>query len=91
MHLHRLGASQAREGVFLGDGADWIWMRVPWVLEKVGLSAPLWQCAVDFYHVMQHVSAALEAVLAKDPATKQRQRGRLKKMLKRGEIEEVLG
>jgi len=91
MHLHRLGASQAREGVFLGDGADWIWMRVPWVLEKVGLSAPLWQCAVDFYHVMQHVSAALEAVFAKDPATKQRQRGRLKKMLKRGEIEEVLG
>lgn len=90
MHLHRLGASQAREGVFLGDGADWIWARVPWVMEKVGLGAPLWQCTVDFYHVMEHVSAALEAVFGKDSATKQRQRGRLKKMLKRGEIEEVL-
>ena len=90
MHLHRLGASQAREGVFLGDGAEWIWARVPWVMEKVGLGAPLWQCVVDFYHVMEHVSAALEAVFGQDPATKQRQRGRLKKMLKRGEVAGVL-
>lgn len=90
MHLHRLGASQAREGVFLGDGADWIWMRVPWVMEKVGLSAPLWQCTVDFFHVMEHVSAALEAVFGKDPMVKQRQRGRLKKMFKRGEVEGVI-
>jgi len=90
MHLHRLGASQASEGVFLGDGAEWIWARVPWVMEKVGLNGPLWQCAVDFYHVMEHVSAALEAVFGNDPATKQRQRGRIRKMLKRGEVEEVL-
>jgi hypothetical protein len=90
MHLHRLGASQAREGVILGDGADWIWARAPWVMEKAGLSALLWQCVVDFYHVMEHVSAALEAVFGKVPAVKQRQRGRLKKMLKRGEIEEVI-
>lgn len=90
MHLHRLGASQAKEGVFLGDGAEWIWTRVPWVMEKVGLREPLWQCAVDFYHVMEHVSAALEAVFGNDPATKQRQRGRLRKMLKRGEVEEVI-
>lgn len=90
MHLHRLGASLAREGVFLGDGADWIWTRVPWVMEKVGLIAPLWQCTVDFYHVMEHVSAALEAVFGQDPTVKQRQRSRLKKILKRGEIEAVI-
>lgn len=90
MHLHRLGASQAREGVFLGDGAEWIWARVPWVMEKVGLNSPLWQCAVDFYHVMEHISAALEAVFGQDPTVKHRQRSRLKKMLKRGEVEEVI-
>ncbi|MFZ4780062.1 MAG: hypothetical protein ACOYM3_32300 [Terrimicrobiaceae bacterium] len=91
MHLHRMGASKAKEGVFLGDGAEWIWARVPWVIEKVGLREALWHCAVDFYHVMEHVSAALETVFANDPATKQRQRGRLKKMLKRGEREKVVG
>lgn len=90
MHLHRLGASEAKEGVFLGDGADWIWARVPWVMEKVGLRMPFWQTAVDFYHVIEHVSAALEAAYGNDSDTKQRQRGRLKKMLKRGEVEEVL-
>ena len=69
----------------IGSGREF-----PRVMEKVGLRAPIWQCVVDFYHVMEHVSAALEAVYCKDPATKQRQRGRLKKMLKRGEVEKVL-
>src|SRR6516165_9176571 len=39
LHLHRLGASEAEVVTFLGDGAPWIWERVPWVVTRVGLRA----------------------------------------------------
>lgn len=90
MHLHRLGAAKAKEGVFLGDGAEWIWLRTPWVMEKAGLEENRWHAVVDFFHVIQHVSEALEKAFPNDTATKNRQRGRLKKMLKRGELDEVI-
>src|SRR4051794_27258207 len=35
-HLHRLGAAQAREVVFVADGAPWIWGRLDWVVAQVG-------------------------------------------------------
>ena len=37
MHLHRLGAATAKVVVFLADGAPWIWDRLDWVTQRVGL------------------------------------------------------
>jgi hypothetical protein len=62
MHLHRLGAAGAEVVVFLADGAPWIWDRLEWVVERVGLAAGQWEWVLDFWHAMQHVSAALALV-----------------------------
>ena len=39
MHLHRLGAATALSVAFLPDGAPWIWDRLPWIEQRVGLKA----------------------------------------------------
>jgi hypothetical protein len=61
-HLHRLGAAQAEVVVFLADGAPWVWERVEWVTQRVGLDAERWEWVLDFWHAAQHVSAALTHV-----------------------------
>lgn len=61
-HLHRLGAAQAEVVVFLADGAPWVWERVEWVTQRVGLDAGRWEWVLDFWHAAQHVSAALAHV-----------------------------
>lgn len=90
MHLHRLGAPQATQGVFLGDGADWIWARIPWVVAKVGLAPSSWKSVVDLCHVMEHVSTGLGEVFGEDSPAKKIQLSRLKNQLKNGKLEECL-
>ena len=36
-HLHRLGATQAQVVAFVADGAPWVWERLEWVAQRVGL------------------------------------------------------
>lgn len=58
-HLHRLGAAEAEEVVFLADGAEWIWDRVPMIARQAGLAN--WLAGVDFCHVMGYVGKAVKA------------------------------
>ena len=45
-HLHRLGAEQARELVFVADGAPWIWARLDWVVaSQVGIRGGWSRCS----------------------------------------------
>jgi hypothetical protein len=59
LHLHRLGAAQAEVVVFLADGAPWIWERLGWVAQRVGLRSEQWQFVLDFWHAAQHIGLAL--------------------------------
>jgi hypothetical protein len=88
MHLHRLGAAQAEEVVFLADGAPWIWERLEWVAQRVGLRRERWQFVLDFWHAAQHVGLALGQVPI---AAKERQRlyRKLRKWLKGGKAWEM--
>jgi hypothetical protein len=61
-HLHRLGAACAEVVVFLADGAPWVWERVEWVTQRVGLGLEQWQWVLDFWHAAGHVSSALAHV-----------------------------
>jgi hypothetical protein len=83
MHLHRLGAADAEAVVFLADGAPWIWERVEWVAQRVGLRRERWQFVLDFWHAAQHVGLALGQVPIAD---KERQRlyRKMRKWLKGG-------
>ncbi len=89
-HLHQLGAAQAKDVIFLADGAPWIWNRVPRVIEKAGLDAAKCHCVLDLYHAMENVSKALAA--CKDWQKKHRdaERTRLKGLLKAGKADQVI-
>jgi hypothetical protein len=67
-HLHRLGATQAEVVVFLADGAPWIWERLSWVAQRVGLRQGQWESVLDFWHAAQHVGLALAHVPIADKA-----------------------
>jgi hypothetical protein len=88
MHLHRLGAAQAEVVVFLADGAPWIWERVEWVAQRVGLRRERWQFVLDFWHAAQHVGLALGQVPIADKERRRLYR-KLRKWLKGGKAWEM--
>lgn len=61
-HLHRLGATQAEVVVFVADGAPWIWDRLDWVEQRVGLQAGRAVRVLDWCHAVHNLSLALEAL-----------------------------
>lgn len=88
LHLHRLGAAQAKVVVFLADGAPWAWERLAWVQQRVGLRAGQVAGVLDCCHAVHHVSLALEGVgLAADE--RQRWYRALRRKLRAGQAYQV--
>ncbi len=88
-HLHRLGAKEAREVVFVADGAPWVWARLDWVVAHVGIDQVRVTEVLDWCHAVHHVSVALEA-LGFDKATRDEHYQRLRKLLKAGKSAAVI-
>jgi hypothetical protein len=88
MHLHQLGAARAEEVVFLADGAPWIWERLEWVAQRVGLRKEQWQFVLDFWHAAQHIGMALGHVPITDKERRRLYR-KLRKWLKSGKAWEM--
>lgn len=62
MHLHRLGAAEAASITFGGDGAIWIWERIPEIVRRAKLEqVPRWE-VLDCCHAAHHISLALSAL-----------------------------
>src|SRR5690606_5038058 len=62
MHLHRLGAAEAKSVTFVADGATWIWDRVPTIVRLAKLpSVPVHE-VLDCSHAVHHISLALAAL-----------------------------
>ncbi len=62
MHLHRLGAAQARSITFAGDGGVWIWERIPAIIRLAGLIGVPIHEVLDCYHATHHIALALTAL-----------------------------
>jgi hypothetical protein len=62
LHLHRLGAARAKRVSFVADGAPWIWNRLTWVEQRVGLDPKRIERILDLYHATHHISLALKAL-----------------------------
>jgi hypothetical protein len=90
MHLHRLGAAAAKVVVFLADGAPWIWDRLDWVQQRVGLKEKQTARVLDWCHAVHHVSLALEA-LGLENAERRRLYQQFRKWLRAGQTEKVIG
>jgi hypothetical protein len=89
MHLHRLGAARAEVVQFVSDGAPWIWERLAWVVQRVGLDGKKVAYALDWCHALHHVGLALAAVAL--PADEHRRvYKKLRKWLKKGWAAAVL-
>lgn len=89
MHLHRLGAAAAELVVFLADGAPWIWERVAWVQQRVGLSSEQVAEVLDCCHAVHHISLALEA-LTLPAAERQKHYRQLRQWLRAGRAYDVM-
>ncbi len=60
--LHTLGIAQAEVVVLLGDGAHWIWNRIPPLLQELGCRASQIIQVLDCCHAVQHLYVVGEAV-----------------------------
>jgi len=90
-YLRELKVQEAKEVLFIADGAKWIWERVTQLWQHLGVAGVV-RCRelVDFYHVVEHVyklaalNTAWSASKRKQWATRQRRR------LWRGELKQFL-
>jgi hypothetical protein len=89
-HLFRLGASKAKDVVFLADGAEWIWDRVPMVAQLAGIPQERWHQAVDLSHVVSHIANALNQCKNMESPEKKKMLKRLKRWLVEGKFDEVI-
>jgi hypothetical protein len=55
MHLVRLGVNQAQQVLLLADGAEWIWLRIPPLLKRLGCPPESIKELLDFYHATEHL------------------------------------
>ena len=63
MHLHRLGAAQAKSITFVADGAPWIWDRIEMIKRLAKLMDDVVTHEVlDCCHAVHHISGALKAL-----------------------------
>jgi hypothetical protein len=85
LHLHRLGAADAEMVTFLSDGAPWIWDRLEWVEQRVGLKAERVVKVLDWCHAVHHVSLALAALDLPAPE-RQRLYRQMRSWLKAGRV-----
>lgn len=88
MRLHQVGASQAALVAFRADGAPWIWERLEWVRQRLGLKTTQVSCGLDWCHGVHHVSLALESLA--EEAERERVFKKLRKWLKQGNWQNVV-
>jgi len=88
LRLHQVGASQAQVVAFRADGAPWIWERLEWVIQRLGLQPSQVSLGLDWCHAVHHVSLAVEPLVSE--AERPRMFKKLRKWLKRGEWTKVV-
>lgn len=88
-HLKMIGAENARRWVVVGDGADWIWARVPQLCEAVGFSVEKVTQIVDFYHAKQRLHLFADNVKSWSQVERKAWLKKAGKLLKAGKVEEL--
>jgi len=60
-YLGALGVHEAKQVIFVADGAKWIWHRTFWLWAAVGLSPDKVVEVVDWYHAVETLHAVAKA------------------------------
>jgi hypothetical protein len=88
MYLVSLGINQAKEILFIADGADWYGLHIPTLLNRLVCVEKIYYL-VDFYHATEHLKDFADAAFSSD-------KERLtwykiaRKYLKSGKIDELI-
>jgi hypothetical protein len=61
-YIATAGIAQAKEIIFVADGAHWIWDRVASMLKNLQIDPKKVTQVIDFYHACEHITAALVAI-----------------------------
>jgi hypothetical protein len=65
MYLVSLGISQAKQVLFIADGAEWYGQHIPPLLNKLGCEK-ITHYLLDFYHVTEHLQSFADAAFNDD-------------------------
>lgn len=68
MHLASLGINQAKQVLLLADVAEWIWLRLPPLLQRLGCKAESIVELIDFFHVTEHLHSFAELTFSNSQA-----------------------
>lgn len=88
--LISIGAAEAAEWIFVGDGADWIWNRIAGLVREVGYDPEKVTEVVDFYHAAEHLREVAAAVKGWDATQQRAWFLRVRKHLRQGSIDRVI-
>lgn len=67
MYLVSLGISQAKQILFIADGAEWIWQHIPPLLNHLGCEK-ITHYLLDFYHATEHLQSFADAAFNNEQA-----------------------
>lgn len=88
--LNAIGAEDAEELIFLGDGAAWIWSRFDDLAEVFSQKGAKVTQIVDFYHAVQHLQTVANEIRGWSAAERANWMKVNKGLLRAGKIELLL-
>ncbi len=89
-YMAETGITEAKEIIFVGDGAHWIWDRIKTLVSNLDIDPDKITEVVDFYHVCEHISAAIDAVPGLSDHKRKRLYKDLRSLLAQGKIDRVI-
>lgn len=88
--LRALGAAEASEWIIVGDGAPWIWDRIPGLKTALEYFGEVTE-VVDIYHAKQRLHRIASEVKRWSTAERDRWLQKTKKLLRTGKLEDLQG
>lgn len=89
-YLKALGAHQAQQLIWLGDGAPWIWERTQKLADKLGLAAEQVVEVIDWCHAVEVLYDIVNERVGWTASQRDRWVSKAKKWLYAGDIEALL-
>jgi hypothetical protein len=86
-YLRTLRIQEAARVIVVGDGGEWIWNRVPWLIGELGLASVDVFEVVDYFHAASHLWQLVELRRDLSPKARKRIYKQWKRLLWEGDIE----
>jgi len=89
-YIVEAGIVEAKEIIFVADGAHWIWDSVDKLVHKLQIDRRKVTQVIDFYHACEHISVALEAIPDLSDSKRKRLFRDLRSFLAQGRVQVIV-